>query len=216
MQRKNLRPVGGRTLLAWTVEHLRRTARPMRAIVSTDDEEIAAHALELGAEVPRLRPAELAADDSPTEPAVIDALSAVSPSGPTEAVVLLQPTSPIRFDGSIDGAIDVYEESGADSVFSVVDSPPWLWRGCNSPTPLYDIHHRPRSQDLVSQQRYFRETGSVYVTALTHLLGTANRLGPRATMYVMRPEEGIDIDDESDLVIAEALVSSLSGISRIP
>jgi len=207
--RKNLQKVGGRTLIEWSIEHVRAARRPLRAVVTTDDPEIARHAADLGAEVPTLRPPELATDHSPTEPALLHTLSTLPGAEHTKAVVLLQPTSPVRLPQSVDGAIDLYESSGASSVFSAVSAPPFLWRGQLSPRPLYDIAHRPRSQDVPPAQQIFRENGSVYVTSLTHLGATGNRLGPDAAMFVMAPEEGIDIDDPLDIALAELVLTLL-------
>lgn len=202
---KNMRTVAGRPLLAWTVEHVRRATTPMRAVVSTDDPEIAELARELGAEVPVLRPAELATDEAPTEPSVLHAIRTMPQADEVRHVVLLQPTSPVRDDASIDEAIALYERSGAESLVSVVESPPFLWAGPpERAVALYDVDHRPRRQDVPASERKYRETGSIYVTALDHLAATGNRLSHRCCMFVMRPHEGLDIDDEFDLFVADA------------
>jgi len=201
---KNTRLVGGRPLLAWTIDQVSRAETGMRLVVSTDDPAIAELARNLGAEVPTLRPSELATDESPTEPAVLHAVSTLPDARDLRHVILLQATSPVRDDGSIDEAIALYEESGAESLVSVVETPPWIWAGTpTDPTPLYDIDHRPRRQDVPQSMRRYRETGSIYVTSLDHLIKSRNRLSSSACMYVMRPHEGLDIDDEFDLVMAD-------------
>ena len=207
VSRKNLRSVAGRPLLAWTIDAAREAATPLRVVVSTDDEEIAELAVSLGAEVPCLRPATLATDESPSEDALLDALDSLPVSSAIEAVVMLQPTSPVRLAGSIDAAIEVFESTTADSLVSVVETVPFLWSGSvEVPQAHYDIDHRLRRQDLSDEQRRYRENGSIYVTSVDVLRERRNRLGGRMAMLVMDPIEGLDIDDEVDLRVASVLL----------
>lgn len=208
--RKNLREVAGQPLLAWTIAAVAAATRPMRAVVSTDDEEIAAVARTLGAEVPCLRPAELSGDEAPSEDALLHALDTLEGGADIEAVVMLQPTSPLRLPGTLDAAIDLYEASGSDSLVSVVETSPFLWTGSvTEPVPGYDIDRRPRRQDLDEAQRRYRENGSIYVSAVDVLRSRRNRLGGRITMFVMDPREGVDVDEEVDLRIVAELLEEL-------
>jgi CMP-N-acetylneuraminic acid synthetase len=121
---KNLRLLAGRPLLAYTADAARGSRRLSRVVLSTDDEATAAAGRSLGLEVPFLRPADLAADDSPMLPVLRHAVEALSASGfEADAVVLLQPTSPLRRAEHIDAAIELLEATGADSVVSVVEVP---------------------------------------------------------------------------------------------
>ena len=157
---KNVRPVADQPLLAWTIGHVRSARTSMRLVVSTDDPAIAELALELGAEVPMLRPADLATDESPTEPAVLHAVRGLPHVHQVDHVVILQPTSPVRDEGSLDEAIALYESSSSQSLVSVVESPPWLWSGPPQlAVPLYDVGHRPRRQDVPPSERKYREPG---------------------------------------------------------
>ena len=201
---KNLRKIAGLPLLTWSIEHVRRCQTPMQLVVSTDDPTIAEVASDAGAAVPVLRPDHLATDESPTEPAVLHALETANESSAVRHVVLLQPTSPIRDDGSLDAAVEQYEQSGADSLVSVVEGSPFEWRlGPTGPDPLYDIDRRPRRQDIpVGALRYI-ENGSIYITDAELLQKTRNRLSGQVTMFIMKPHEGIDIDTEFDLWVAD-------------
>jgi CMP-N,N'-diacetyllegionaminic acid synthase len=206
---KNIRPIAGRPLLAWSIEHVRRCATPMRVLVSTDDPQIREVALEAGAEVPELRPKSLATDESPTEPAILHALDSLPGKTAIEHVVLLPPTSPIRDDGSIDAAIEFYESSGSDCLVSVTPESPLLWRGTpEQPMPLYDVSDRPRQQCVAEDLRRYRENGSIVITSVPALRRTGNRLGGKAVMYVMGAHEGIDVDSEYDLWLAEQWLRS--------
>lgn len=205
--RKNLREVAGQPLLAWTIRAVGEAKTPMRAIVSTDDDEIATLARSLGAEVPCLRPPELSGDESPSEDALLHALDTMDDGVDVEAVVMLQPTSPLRLPGSLDAAIELFEESGADTLVSVVETAPFLWSGSvEAPVPGYDIDRRPRRQDLTDSQRRYRENGSIYVSAVDVLRSRHNRLGGKVAMYVMDPREGVDVDEEVDLRIVSELL----------
>jgi CMP-N,N'-diacetyllegionaminic acid synthase len=202
--KKNIREVAGRPLLSWTIDHVRQCATPMRLLVSTDDPEIREVALREGAEVPELRPAHLATDDSPTEPVLLRAIETVSGDVDIEHIVLLPPTSPVREEGSIDAAIDLYQSSGADSLVSVTEESPLQWRGrAESPIPLYDITARPRQQSIAPDLRRFRENGSIVITSTKELGRKGNRLGGQIVMFIMPAHEGIDVDTEYDLWMAD-------------
>lgn len=130
---KNIRPLAGKPLISYTINAALRSEYQLRVVVSTDDVRIAEVSRAAGAEVPFLRPQELALDETPTLSVVQDALhwlkehEAYEP----EIVVLLQPTSPLRTAQHIDEGIRLLLETGADSVISVCEaehSPYWMWR----------------------------------------------------------------------------------------
>jgi N-acylneuraminate cytidylyltransferase len=207
---KNLRQLGGKPLLAWTIEQALRTSGDLRIVVSTDSEAIAAVALQAGAEVPFRRPAALAGDTASTEGAVLHALDALAEEGyRPEAVILLQATSPVRLSHSIERAIRHFETTGADAVVGVVRQVPWVWHSGHPPTAEYDVDRRPRRQDLTPDRFLYRETGSIYVTRTTIYEQTGNRLGGRISLFEMEEVEGIDIDTEIDLMIAEQVLGHL-------
>ena len=208
---KNLRPVAGRPLVTWSIAQALESATPMRVIVSTDDEAIAEVATAAGAEVPFLRPAELATDEAPTEPTVLHAIEWVRAEGwEPDAVVLLQATSPIRLPDSIDRAVAQFVAEEADSLVGVVRSSPFLWWREDPPRAHYSVGARQRRQDMDPAVLPLRETGSLYVTR-THIYDTlANRLGGRISLFEMRELEGLDIDTELDLTIADSLLRTLT------
>lgn len=119
--RKNIRPLRGKPLLAYTIESARAAQRLSRLIVSTDDEAIARIARDWGAEVPFLRPAELSADDTLDQPVLLQALRwlADHEEYTPDYIAVLRPTSPLRQSQHIDGAIKVAIDTGADMVKSV-------------------------------------------------------------------------------------------------
>jgi CMP-N,N'-diacetyllegionaminic acid synthase len=115
---KNLAPVAGKPLVAWTLEAALASRSIAETVVSTDSDEIAAVARSLGAAVLE-RPAELARDDTPMQAVIDHARTRL----PHDLFVLLQPTSPLRRPEHVDGAVDLLVETGADIVVSVVELP---------------------------------------------------------------------------------------------
>lgn len=121
---KNIRPLEGRPLIAWSIAHALAVKRVERVIVSTDSEEIAAVAREHGAEVPFIRPAELARNDSPEWPAWRHALGYVRDANGAlpEAMLSVPVTAPLRLSLDIENCLDEYEKGDADVVITVTDA----------------------------------------------------------------------------------------------
>lgn len=121
---KNIRPLGGKPLIAWSIEHALAVKRIERVIVSTDSNEIAAVARNYGAEVPFIRPAELARDDSPEWLAWRHALNYLLEAIGTlpEVIVSVPTTAPLRLSLDIENCLDEYEKGGADMVITVTDA----------------------------------------------------------------------------------------------
>src|SRR5262245_20247676 len=117
--RKNIAPLLGKPLLTYTANAALAAKRLTRVVLSTDDEEIARIGREAGLDIPFLRPAELAKDDTPTIPVLQDTLLKLDAYGERfDAVLTLQPTNPLRLSEDIDGSIELLETTGADSVIS--------------------------------------------------------------------------------------------------
>lgn len=211
--RKNLRPVAGRPLIAWTVEQALAARPAMDVLVSTDDEEIAEVARAAGALVPWLRPAHLAQDTTPTEPVVRHAIEAArAADAAPDAVMLLQATSPVRLPGTVSRAMTQLEATGVDSLVGVVPQAPFLWALADDGvegSAAYDVAARPRRQDLTPQTLRYRETGSLYLTRTWVYDELDNRLGGRVGLFVMDELEGVDADTELDLAVAEQTLLAL-------
>jgi len=203
---KNLRELAGKPLIAWSILQAEAAASIDRIVVSTDDEAIARTAREFGAEVPFVRPAELATDTAPTEPVMLHALDWYEAQGERfDRIVLLQPTSPLRRDGAIDGAAALLEEERADSVLGVCENHHFFWRDKAEPKALYDHLNRPRRQDIRPEDRWYRENGSIYLSTVEGFRRSGNRLSGKIAMFVMSEEEGCEIDSAVDFAVAEAL-----------
>lgn len=204
---KNTRPLAGKPLIAWSIEQALECGRIDCVHVSTDDEEIADVARAHGAEVPYLRPAALAQDTTPTEPVITYALDWYERAGRTfDAIVLLQPTSPVRFPGTLRTALEGFEASGSASLLGVCENHHFFWRNRDEPVALYDYRSRPRRQDILPEDRWYRENGSIYVTRTSAFRRHSNRLSEPIHMHVMREEEGWEIDSLADFAVVETLM----------
>lgn len=202
--RKNIRNVAGRPLVTWTIQDALEAKAGLDVLVSTDDHEIAEIAREAGADVPFIRPSEIALDETATEPVVRHAIDfRIKQGHRPEAVMLLQATSPFRLPGTLDRAIDQYFATGVDSLVGVVPQTPFLWTKAEQPRAFYQVDNRPRRQDLQQASFLYREPGSLYLTRTEIYESVNNRLGGKIGLFVMDESEGTDIDTELDLALAE-------------
>lgn len=203
--RKNLRPFAGVPLIAHSIRHAMASACVTRTIVTTDDAEIADVARRAGAEVID-RPAELATDAAPSEPALLHALEYLASRERynPELVVFLQPTSPLRDAGDVDAAVGQLRAERADSLLSACPSHDFHWTlrdGVGVPVN-YDPSRRPRRQDMPPQ---FRENGSIYAMHAAGFEQYRCRLFGRVSVYSMPEERSLQIDRPEDFALLEAI-----------
>ena len=209
--RKNVRLLAGKPLIAWTIEAARATRLIDRIIVSTDNQEIADVAIQFGAEVPFMRPAELALDNSSHLDVALHALQWIESrqDEQVEYLVTLQPTSPLRICSDIDGAIELASRSDADAVIGVceAESHPYLMHqrasdGVLTPFVASDIKYL-RRQDLPPA---YRINGAVYVHCAQRLKASRVWFPSNVVGYVMPSERSLDIDTEWDLKLVDCLL----------
>jgi CMP-N-acetylneuraminic acid synthetase len=211
--RKNVRALGGKPLIGYTIAAARAAAGIDRVVVSTEDDEIAAVARSLGAEVPFTRPAALAQDDTAMLPVIVHALESIAGEGWTpDTVCLLQPTFPFRRPQDIDDCIDALQSKHADCVISVHRvphqfNPHWVYvenpdgslqlaTGENEPIP--------RRQELPPA---FHRSGAVYVSRASVITERGSLYGDRVVGYETPAESGCNIDTMEDWAQAEALIA---------
>jgi len=204
--RKNIKPLMGKPLIGWSIDAAKQASCIDHIIVSTEDQEIASVARELGADVPFMRPADLAADDTP---GIAPVLHAISQLPDYEWVLLLQPTSPLRSAEDIDGVWQFCQERGAPSAVSVCEvgkHPYWMYR-CNAAQLLEPfIKGRPdvtRRQDLPPA---YALNGALYLAKTDWLLEQQNFIGPETLGYIMPPERSVDLDAPQDWRWIEFLI----------
>lgn len=210
--RKNVALLAGKPLLAYTAAAALQAKRLSRVILSTEDEEIAAIGRQLGLEVPSLRPRDLAQDDTLAIAVLLHVIREVESQGQRfDAIFTLQPTNPLRRPEDIDGAIDLFERTGADSVISFVavgDNHPARMKfvdpqGRVVDPPFGELVEGQRRQDL--PQLYLRE-GSVYLTRRDVLVNEHSFKGRDCRAWMVPADRACNIDEPIDWIIADALV----------
>lgn len=199
VKRKNIRDLDGRPLIAYTIDAAQESGEVDRAIVSTDNQKIADAAIAAGAEVPFMRPAELAEDATPTEPVLTHALEQLDEQ--FDQFVLLQPTSPLRTAEHVTEAVRKYTDSSANSLVSVHQSKNYRWRYTDEGATQVNFGgDRSRRQD---KRPEFAENGAIYITDVEAYLRTENLMCGRTDLYEMSERSTVDIDTLFDLWVAE-------------
>ena len=212
--RKNVAPVAGRPLLAYTTDAARASRRLTRIVVSTDDEEIAGVARQLGVDVPFLRPPRLAADDTPMLDVLVDLVGTLRAREQyvPDLLVLLQPTSPFRHAQHIDDAVELLTSSGADSVVSVTQVPHQF-----TPSSLMRLEQDrlvPWAEGPVPTRRQdkpllFARNGPAVLAVRTSVISDRGSLyGDDIRGLVMSRADSLDIDDALDLELASLLMAA--------
>ena len=205
---KNITPLAGKPLIQYTIDAAKQSRYIDYVLVSTDDEEIAAVARRCGAEVPFLRPPELAADTAKTIDAVLHAIETLREAGETfDSLVLLQPTSPLRTAEDINGAVETFYQNNRRSVVSVseVSDHPILIRTIEQTPegerlkPLLEGSSTVRRQDMPP---FYRVNGSIYINPMEEIC-QATSFNDNPVPYVTAKDYSVDIDDPADLVLAE-------------
>lgn len=212
--KKNIRPLGGKPLLAYTIESAKQSQLITHLIVSTEDEEIAAVARGYGALVPFMRPVELAGDDVHHLPVLQHAVKTMEEQLGVvfDYVVKLQPTSPFRTVEDIDGTIRLLAETDADSAVTVVEVDE------NHPLKMKKIENGrlmpycfPEPEGIPRQflPKVYKRNAAVYVLKRDNLLLKNREYGDDVAAYLMPAERSIDIDNEFDWLKAEHMLEKL-------
>ncbi len=214
LPRKNIKPLLGKPLIAWTIEQALASRYLDRVVVSTDDKEIAEISKKYGADIPFMRPKELAEDDAKGIDVIlhtIDWLKENDNRKQYDLIMLLQPTSPLRKSEDIDKAIELLFLKKAKAIVSVceVDHHP-LWtntlpkNGCMKGFIKPEIMNKNRQELPV----YYRLNGVIYLSYSYYIKQCNSFLGKETFAYIMPRGRSIDIDDEVDFKSAEILMKN--------
>jgi CMP-N-acetylneuraminic acid synthetase len=208
--RKNIRLLCGKPLIVHTIETAQKCPLINRIIVSTDDREIAETARKAGAEVPFMRPKELAQDDTAKLPVIKHAIQFLESQGYSPDIVVdLDPTSPLRTEKDIEACISMVVAGEADNVFSVTRA---------SKSPYFNmveiIDGRVRLVKQLARPAKRRQdapevydmNASIYVWKRDALMNTETIYLENTRIYLM-PKWAIDIDDETDFEFVEYMLS---------
>jgi CMP-N-acetylneuraminic acid synthetase len=210
--RKNVVPLAGRPLIAWTIEAALGSRTLSHVVVSTDDAEIAGVARALGAEVPFLRPAALATDDAGALEVIRHAIGEAEAlwKARIDAVAYLQPTSPLRTARHIDAAVELFRSRGADSVVTVTAVPHNM--SLESQLAMHaDGALQPAmagARDTLRRQtkvrRYARNGPAVLVVSRRCVMEAGALYGERTFGLEMPAIESLDVDELVDMQLVEA------------
>lgn len=207
LPKKNIRALGGKPLLAWTVEAARHSRYIDRIILSSDDQEIIKIGLQYGCECPFIRPAELASDDASTMDAVHHALANIK--NRYEYIVLLQPTSPFRSAEDIDNCLERCLSLNAPACVSVTEcekNPYWMYSVTENGRmkPVIPLENRPqRRQEL---PKAFVLNGAIYVAQTEWLSKKDSFVTAETIAFLMPQERSLDIDTLQDFQRAQFFI----------
>lgn len=213
---KNIRPLAGRPLLAWAIGQARAVPRITRIIVSTDSEQIAAVAREWGADVPFMRPAELARDDSPEWLAWRHALDYLKESAGVypDAVIVVPATAPLRVPADLENCLDEFAKGGADVVFTVTEAHrnPYFSMVKRNADGTVSLVIPPQGSVFRRQDApvVYDITPVAYVARPEYVMTRTGLFEGRARVVHVPPERAVDIDTLLDFRIAELLMSKES------
>ena len=214
--RKNLAQLAGRPLIGYSIAAALGAHAIDRVIVSTDDTEIAAVAKSQGAEVPFMRPVELACDAAPMLGVLQHALTWLEVHGEVvEALVLLQPTSPLRTSRHIDEAAALFRSNAASSVVSVVEVPHQF-----NPVSVMKLSSQGILAPFISDQigatrrqdkpKVYARNGPAVLICHPDTLLAGELYGQISLPYLMSEEDSLDVDEPRDLIFAEEALRTRS------
>lgn len=211
---KNIAPLHGKPLIAYTIDAAKGSTLLTRCIVSTDSDDIAATARKAGGEVPFMRPAEISTDSALALDVLSHAIRWMEQDAKQsfDYVVMLQPTSPLRTSEDIDACIRIAAETNADSVFSMVELPDF------APQKIKTIENgeirsllqeeKGQSDPRHKGKKAYKRNCAVYLTK-TGLILKGDQFGNTSMAYVMPRERSIDINEPVDLELAEFWLKKL-------
>lgn len=209
---KNIKPLLGKPLIAWTIEHAKKSKHIDKLIVSTDDEKIAEISKKYGAEVPFLRPSSLAKDDSPISNAIIHVINWFEKKGEYfDIIILLEPTSPIRKDDDIDNAIELFIKNikKADSLVSLgevqLEKPHILRKIEKGFVTLFIKKNNKFYQRQQLPKTYF-PYGVIYLSKIDAFKKHKTFYQKRTIPYLIERWQNYEIDDIYDFICNEVIL----------
>ena len=210
--RKNIKLLAGKPLIAWTIEEAKKSKYIDKTIVSTDSQEIADIAIKYGAEIPFIRPTELAKDETSSSEVIVHAIKwfEKNQNQKFNMLVLLQPTSPFRNVKHIDSTLEIFSSSpNSKSLVSIkeVDENPYWMKIIDEDHYLKNFilkqNNFTRRQDL---PKVYILNGAIYIMRIADFMNYKSFDVDNTIPFIMDKKTSIDIDVEEDFVLAENFV----------
>lgn len=215
--RKNIKILQGKPLVAYTIEEAKKSKYLTHLVVSTEDEEIKNISLKYGAEVPFLRPKELATDDALAIPTVQHTVITIEKIKNInyDYVIMLQPTTPLRETEDIDKALAMLIEADADGIISVVDVDNWhpmKMKKFDENSYLIDYQTPPvENPPRQILPKVYMVNGAIYAAKRDVFMEKNTFKGEKCLGYIMPTERSVNIDTEIDFLIAEYYLKKRDG-----
>lgn len=219
VQGKNVRLLNGKPLIVYTIEQVKKWGKADKLIVSTDDENISEIAKKYGAEVPFIRPKELATDNAGKIGAIKHAVRYLEDKGEIYDVVIdLDATAPLRKIEDIDGALDLFLKNKLNNVYSVCEchKNPYFNMVELDVNNIAHISKTNTDGTILSRQtapKVYDMNASIYVYDKKFLLSTSTLHSDKTMVYVMPQERSVDIDNPIDFYFTEYLLKE--GVVKI-
>jgi N-acylneuraminate cytidylyltransferase/CMP-N,N'-diacetyllegionaminic acid synthase len=209
---KNIRLLNGKPLIEYSILAAQNSKFPGKILVSTDDAEIANVAKKFGADVPFVRPAELANDTAATIDVILHAINYYKEQHVLfDVVVLLQPTSPLRLAEDIDRAFLLMNEKNAGAVVSVCESehhPYWTNTLPEDGSMKNFIRVEAKGKNRQQLPTNYRLNGALYISKIAVLEKQKGFIHDETVAYIMPSERSVDIDHEIDFKLAALLLNN--------
>ncbi|WP_368881689.1 acylneuraminate cytidylyltransferase family protein [Shewanella algae] len=204
--KKNIKSLGGKPLILYTIEQALEATSIDKIVVSTDCDEIASVCKEYSSVEVIMRPEELASDTAKTEQALIHACDFLEENYAisVDVVVTLEPTSPFRTSSSIDKCMSTFSRGDGDAVVTVVEFTDVLGRIVED-RYVHLIPNQPRRRQ--EREVLYKESSTIYCTSVISLRKYNSVLGNASIPVVISAEESFDINEPLDFDLAEALVN---------
>lgn len=209
IKNKNLITVGNKPLLYWSVKKSLNSKKIRNTWVSSDSKKIVNYARNIGSKV-ILRPRKYSKDNSSSESAWLHAIKHIEKQNKCDAILAIQPTSPIRID-NFDRAINFFKKNKFDSLFSSsIIKDYCLWKKNKKKfIAQYNFKKRKRRQQI---KNYFLENGSFYIFKIEKFKKIKNRLFGRIGTFIQSKIENFQLDDIEDLLIIKSIINNIKNI----
>mgnify|MGYP001180350079 CR=1 FL=1 len=206
---KNIADVCGKPLIAYSIESTKKSKYVDKIIVSTDSEKYAEICKRHGAEVPFIRPAELAGDQSKEIDVVLHVLDWCNQNNlDFDIIIKLQPTSPLRLAEDIDKAIEMLENKCADAITSVseVDVHPWWTNQLPENLSMKNFIKPEAIKNRQELPNYYQLNGVLFAAKRKHLLEKRSWFAENSFATIIPAERSIDIDNPIQLELVRIMV----------